>query len=316
MAALDEAGARESTLVVWTSDNGPWTQEEQRAGSVGPFAGSWLRDSLGASHPECTVCPGDYSHRPTPERPRKCVGFAQAEWTGIPCGSDTGLGSSWEGNLRVPAVVRWPGRIKPGTVSTELVSTLDIFPTVLAIAGVPPPTDRVIDGSDITAVLEGKAPSPHDFLFFYRQFHELDPKTNASITPPRPELTAVKQRSGNWKAHFATASAMGPDLRVVHDPPLLFQIGRDPAERWPVPTHGPGADPAATAALTAIVAAAQSHMAGVKWSWGDGLTKDRDPKLWLCCNKTTSCRCTAGSLSVEIEVESSKLVDVRERNIE
>ena len=49
---------------------------------------------------------------------------------GIPCSSDLGLGSTWEANLRMPAFARWPGRIAAGSVSMEMVSTLDIFATV------------------------------------------------------------------------------------------------------------------------------------------------------------------------------------------
>lgn len=52
---------------------------------------------------------------------------------GIHCGEDTGLGSVWEGNLRMPALIRWTSRIKPGTISNALVSTLDVAPTFLFI---------------------------------------------------------------------------------------------------------------------------------------------------------------------------------------
>jgi arylsulfatase A-like enzyme len=52
--AIDVAGVRDSTLVIWTADNGPWTNEQQRAGSVGPFGAGWLRDNVSQN---CTVCP-------------------------------------------------------------------------------------------------------------------------------------------------------------------------------------------------------------------------------------------------------------------
>lgn len=295
LSAIDSAGVRDSTLVIWTADNGPWTQEEQRAGSVGPFGAGWLRDT---ADPSCTVCPDQYTYSPASGLPRRCVGSGGAVWTGMPCGSDAGLGSSWEGNMRVPAIVRWPGHVKPGTVSSEMVSTLDILPTALSVAKIELPTDRVIDGKDITTVLEGTSPSPHQFLFFYRQFNVAAPKLSAPLAagevpaatvPPRPELAAVKH--GNWKAHFATASARGPDLRVLHNPPLLFQVARDPAERWPVPTQGPDVDPAAIAALAAMVEAAREHLAGLEWTYGDGLTIATNLALWPCCNESASCRC-------------------------
>lgn len=64
-----------------------------------------------------------------------------------------------EGGIRVPGLVRWPGRIVPGTVSDTPVIGSDLLPTMLAAAGVEPPRDRVLDGVDVTAVLTGKAES-------------------------------------------------------------------------------------------------------------------------------------------------------------
>ena len=307
---------------------GPWTTEQQRSGSVGSFTAGWLRDS---SDPACTVCPSEYEHVPVAGQPRRCVSYGTVVRDGMPCGADAGLGSSWEANLRMPTLIRWPGRVAPGTVSSELASTMDIFATVLAVAGValpgPPPSSgtgskrnagggRVYDGKDLTAVLEGTAKSPHQFLYFWRQFYvqvqdagggggggggsgrtagaSVDPPAAAQVVQlPRPELAAV--RSGAYKAHFATASGMGQDLKVTHDPPLVFQVEADPQEQYPLSAAAITASPAATAALAGIIAAAKEHVAGVAWTYGDGLTQARSSEYLLCCNRTNACRCAPAS---------------------
>ena len=62
-------------------------------------------------------------------------------------------GQTYEGGIRVPAIARWPGVIPAGVVTDEAAETLDLFPTFLSLAGVPLPTDRVIDGLNITELL-------------------------------------------------------------------------------------------------------------------------------------------------------------------
>ena len=63
-------------------------------------------------------------------------------------------GSLWEGGIRVPGIVRWPGKTKAGTVSDEPVCGVDFLPTVCAVTGLQPPRDRVIDGASWLPVLE------------------------------------------------------------------------------------------------------------------------------------------------------------------
>jgi arylsulfatase A-like enzyme len=72
----------------------------------------------------------------------------------------------YEGGVRVPALVRWPGRLRPGSVCREMVSSLDVLPTVLAAAGGELPPDRVLDGRNVLPTLAGQAPSPHDALYW------------------------------------------------------------------------------------------------------------------------------------------------------
>jgi arylsulfatase A-like enzyme len=73
-------------------------------------------------------------------------------------------GATYEGGLRVPAMMRWPGKIPPGTVCREMLSTLDVLPLIVGAAGGTLPNDRVLDGRDPLPVLAGNAPSPHRSL--------------------------------------------------------------------------------------------------------------------------------------------------------
>jgi len=72
--------------------------------------------------------------------------------------------TTYEGGIRVPAIVRWPKRIKPMSTCTQVLSTLDVLPTILAACGLAPPTDRKLDGFDVTPVLTDDKPSPHESL--------------------------------------------------------------------------------------------------------------------------------------------------------
>ncbi|NUQ66439.1 MAG: sulfatase-like hydrolase/transferase [Pirellulales bacterium] len=72
----------------------------------------------------------------------------------------------YEGGVRVPAIFRWTGRIKPGTESRAMLSHLDVLPLCLAVSGAPPLAGRVLDGANPLAVLEGTGRSPHKRLAF------------------------------------------------------------------------------------------------------------------------------------------------------
>ncbi len=108
----------------------------------------------------CTSCPDGYYTMGTDQEPRRCqyVGDFKNPFstkivdefvTGIHCGEDAGLGSAWESNLRMPGLVRWPGKVKAGVESWDSISTLDVLPTALKFVGVEElPED--LDGMDIS----------------------------------------------------------------------------------------------------------------------------------------------------------------------
>lgn len=92
-------------------------------------------------------------------------------------------GTTFEGGMREPTVIRWPGKIKAGSSNDEIMTAMDLLPTFARLAGAQVPTDRVIDGKDIWPTLEGEASTPHQAFFYH--------KGNT--------LSAV--RSGKWKLH-------------------------------------------------------------------------------------------------------------------
>ena len=111
-------------------------------------------------------------------------------------------GSTFEGGMREPTVIRWPGKIPAGGVNDELMTTMDLLPTFARLAGTSLPADRVIDGKDIWPVLAGKAATPHEAFFYHKG----------------ETLEAV--RSGKWK------------LRVAGKPaPALYDLETDISER-------------------------------------------------------------------------------------
>ncbi len=132
-----------------------------------------------------------------------------------------GKGTTWEGGMREPTIAWWPGRIEPGVV-TGMGSTMDLYVTALKLAGADIPEDRAIDGYDLRPVLFGEGESPRDEMFYYRG----------------DELYAV--RHGDYKAHFITQGVYGegPD-KQRHDPPLLYQLGHDPSERFNIAEDHP-----------------------------------------------------------------------------
>ena len=128
LAALKKNGLEDNTLVVFTSDNGPWL-----GGSTGGLRGM--------------------------------------------------KGKSWEGGVRVPMIARWPGHIPAGRVIDAEAGIIDLFPTVLNLAGVPPPQDRVIDGKDLMPLLDGKMETLHEGI----------------VIMTADKVKAI--RSGRWKLH-------------------------------------------------------------------------------------------------------------------
>ncbi len=146
LGAIKRNGLEENTLVIFTSDNGPWLLFGDHAGSAGP-----LRE---------------------------------------------GKATTFDGGVRECCIMRWPGKIPPGSVCREMAWSMDLLPTIAKLAGTASPTDRIIDGKDIWPLITAQpgAKTPHEVYYYYWG----------------RELQAV--RSGNWKLHL-------PHDYVHPDPP-------------------------------------------------------------------------------------------------
>ena len=127
----------DNTLVVFTSDNGPWLLYGSHAGDARP-----LRE---------------------------------------------GKATTFDGGVRVPCLMRWPGKIPAGSTCREMAWTMDLLPTIAKLAGTNAPTDRVIDGRNIWPLMSAQpgAKTPHEAYYYYWL----------------QGLEAV--RSGPWKLHLA-----------------------------------------------------------------------------------------------------------------
>lgn len=142
--------------------------------------------------------------------------------------------SNFEGAFRVPAMVRWPGKIKPGQISRQMVSGLDWFPTLLAAAGDADIKDRLLKGTDVG----GKNYKVH--LDGYNQLPYL---TGQETKGPRNDFAyfnddgvLVAYRLGDWKAVFVEMKYPG-GFQVWQEPftplrvPKLYHLRMDPFER-------------------------------------------------------------------------------------
>jgi arylsulfatase A-like enzyme len=173
----------QNTLVIFTSDNGPWLNFGNHNGNT-----AGLRE---------------------------------------------GKGTSWEGGTRVPCIMSWPGVIAPGTISNQLASTIDIFPTLASISGVELPVQK-IDGINLLPQLQNDNRSTRDTLLYYYN---------------KNDLQAV--RLGQWKMFFpheyrsyegvmpGDNGFAGPYAQGVLTEPVLYDLRRDPGERYNVISRYP-----------------------------------------------------------------------------
>jgi arylsulfatase A-like enzyme len=138
-------------------------------------------------------------------------------------------GTVFEGGFRVPALIRWPGHVKPGSVENGIFSGLDWFPTLLAAAGNPNITDQLLKGVDLCgrvyknhldgynqlALLEGRGPSVRHELFYFGG----------------PHLGAI--RIDDFKFQFIQQPYGWPGEKISTDMPTIVNIRQDPFERTP-----------------------------------------------------------------------------------
>jgi len=176
LQVLQEEGLDDNTLVVFTSDNGPWTNPPKRM----------LQNGVERWH------------------------------AGLPGPLKAAKGSTYEGGMRVPCIVRWPGRVPEGQVSAEIASTMDLYTTFIKLAGGEVPSDRPVDGIDIFPLLAGKELSPRDHLFYFNY-----------------EKAIEAIRVGPWKLRQKRVSEEEAETGGI-PPAELFNLEVDPGEKYNV----------------------------------------------------------------------------------
>ena len=142
--------------------------------------------------------------------------------------------SNWEGAYRVPCMVRWPGKIKPASVSNQIVSHLDWLPTLLAIAGDSEVTEKLLKGHKVGAMTYKVHPDGFNLVPLLTGATEKGPRESFLYCNDDQQLTGL--RYDNWKLVFMEQRVRGT-LQVWAEPfvtlrfPKLFNLRLDPYER-------------------------------------------------------------------------------------
>ena len=181
--ALEANGLEKDTLVIFTTDNGPWLSYGDHAGSAGP-----LRE---------------------------------------------GKGTCWEGGVRVPCIMRWPGKIPAGTTSDAMLMTIDLLPTIARLVGAELPK-HTIDGLDVWPLLAGQpgATNPHDAYLYYYEHNQLQAVVSGDgrwkLQLPHTYRTLAGQPGGHGgiPAKYQQKKIVQPEL---YD--LASDLGRDDRRR-------------------------------------------------------------------------------------
>ncbi len=205
VAALDEKGLREDTIIVFSSDNGGATS--------GLFA-------QGAKSPE--------------ERAHEEGGLGQgAKAPASNAPFQGGKGSLHEGGVRVPAFVNWPARLEPRVVETPL-HMVDVMPTLLALAGAKASPDHPLDGKDLWPTLAKGAASPNeDILINVEAFRGAVRKgqwklVKVALLPGRTELYDLSKDPGEQH----DVAAQHPDVVKDLESRLLAYAKQQKPSEW------------------------------------------------------------------------------------
>ena len=142
--------------------------------------------------------------------------------------------SNWEGAFRVPFFIRWPGVIKPGTVSNEIVSNLDWLPTLLAAAGEPDIKEKLLTGHQAGEKTFKVHLDGYNLVPYFKGEMEKSPRVEFFYFSDDGDLMAM--RYDNWKFIFMEQRVTGT-LQIWQEPlvvlrfPKLFNLRTDPYER-------------------------------------------------------------------------------------
>ncbi|XP_062976112.1 arylsulfatase G [Elgaria multicarinata webbii] len=235
-----DSAAKENTFLWFTGDNGPWSEKCEYAGSVGPYTGIWQGKRGGSSAKQTT----------------------------------------WEGGHRVPTLAYWAGKIPANVTSPMMLSTLDIFPTLVSLANASLPPNRRFDGMDVSEVLFRQSDKGHKTLFH----------PNSGAAGKYGGIQAL--RLDQYKAFYLTGGAKACDGSVgqeqYHQPPLIFNLQHDIQEQEPLDIHAAEY----WAILPAVSKALRDILQDIKTDNVSMADYSHDPAVIPCCNPHhLVCRC-------------------------
>lgn len=180
-----------------------------------------------------------------------------------------GKGTTWEGGIRSPCVVKWPGKIAPKSVSNGITAAWDFFSTIVSMAGAGDlPTDRGYDGIDLTPVLTGTAESVRECQNLYSQKY------------------LMATRCGSYKVHWYTREAL--TAPVAQNPPLIYNVNVDPSEDYPIVVDSEEY----LQALAKAESYRDEYLSTLDSAPGNFQTTN--VIYQPCCCPATNCTCTAG----------------------
>jgi len=205
---------------------------------------------------------------------------------GAPLGGDNqgneplrgGKAQLWEGGFREPGIA-WGKGVRQG-LTQAVASTMDVHATLLRQAGVALPSDRAIDGIDLTDVLAGRSEQGHDCYAFYASPDAHNPSSADA-------LSAV--RCGNYKAYWKTTGVAPPGGRPggLQDAPLMFDLVTDPGENSPINETSTEY----ASAMVRISAWKKDHLASIEWVTAQ-TALGSDPSFAICANPNGNCTST------------------------
>ncbi len=187
LRALEVNGLEKNTLVIFTTDNGPWLIYGDHGGSAGA-----LRE---------------------------------------------GKGTCWEGGVRVPCIMKWPGKIPAGTTSDAMLMTIDLFPTIARIVGAELPKHK-IDGLDVWPLLAGDpgATNPHDAYLYYFEENQLQALVSGDGRWKLQLPHKYRSLSGHTAGHGGVATKP-ESIKILH--PELYDLANDLGETTDVASRQP-----------------------------------------------------------------------------
>lgn len=204
-------------------------------------------------------------YQPVPERDGNSDGWrlrpGEPEFDSTPLRA--GKGFPYEGGIRVPLIVRWPGMAKPGVVTDQPAHIVDLMPTFFEMAGAQPPRDHVMDGTSLLPVLTGKGAIPKRPIYWYMPLYDIRWAGTPCAAVRDGDLKLIeyfgdsfdldngaRYRVGNRLELYDLRNDVGEQVNLAEKQPRLAARLRDQLHRWilscgsPVPGLNPRYEPA------------------------------------------------------------------------